>query len=106
MRNRATFYEEVSAGPEAGSSSLEEVFSSACAVEELSQKDFDVLGLSTGKRYTTIVVRNSFSAFTPDTIHKFKIRSGLMKDKVFNVKEVSSIPGTKEAYLKIIGEAQ
>ena len=103
MRNRVTFYEEVSEGPEAGGS-LEEVFSCAAAVEELSLKDFQIFDLSTSKKYTTIIIRNSFSAFQPDPIHKFKLRDGLAKDKTYNVKEIFALPNTKEQYLKVVGE--
>lgn len=105
MRNRVMFYEEVSSGPEAGGGSLEEVFSCACAIEELSLKDFEVLGLSSSKDYITIITRNNWKTFQPEHYHQFKLRDGFMKDKTYNVKEVAFVPRTKETYLKIVGEA-
>ena len=104
MRNRVTFLEEISSGPEAGEGDLEEVFSCACAVEEISFKDFEILNLSAEKKYITIITRNNRSAFQPDTFHKLKLRDGLAKDKTYNVKELFALPNTKEQYLKIVGE--
>lgn len=105
MRNRVIFLEEVEKeGPEAGGSSLEEVFSCAAAIEEVSLKDFEVLGLSASKKYITIIVRNNYKAFQPEHHHQFKLRDGLTKNKIFNVKEVSALAGTKETYIKIVGE--
>lgn len=103
MRNRVTFYEEESSGPEAGGS-LAEVFSCAAAIEETSLKDFEVLGLSVGKKYLTIITRSNYPEFHPENHHQFKIRDGFMKDKTYNVKEVSALPNTKEQYIKIVGE--
>lgn len=104
MRNRVTFYEEVSEGPEAGGGSLEEVFSCAAAIEETSLKDFEVLGLSVGKKYITIITRNNWKTFQPENYHQFKLRDGFIKDKIFNVKEIAAVPNTKEQYIKIVGE--
>ena len=104
MRNRVTFLEEISSGPEAGGGDLEEVFSCACAVEEVSLKDFEVLGLSTGKKYITIITRNNWKTFQPQHFHQFQLRDGFMKDKIYNVKEVSALPQTREQYIKIVGE--
>ena len=106
MRNRVTFYEEGSSGPEAGGGDLEEVFSCAAAIEELSLKDFEVLGLSSSKDYITIITRNNWKTFQPQHFHQFQLRDGFMKDKIYNVKELSALPQTREQYIKIIGEAQ
>ena len=104
MRNRVTFLEEISSGPEAGGGDLEEVFSCACAVEEISFKDFEILNLSAEKKYITIITRNNRSAFQPDTFHQFQIRDGISSNKIYNVKELSALPQTREQYIKIVGE--